>query len=653
MRKGGSRPRNKAYSKRDIRITKRNLAEKEREDQFRLVEQFENLPILAYHSSPTGKILDCNKMAVKTLGYRGKRELIGKPLLTTVYAQSSREKARKLLLKLKKTERLSNEELQIITKQGKVIDVLLNAHVFYDQKGKPLYRISTQLDITERKQMEENLRKSEATYRRLFESSQEGIAILDADTKKIIDANPFMQRLSALSLEQLLGKQLWEIESFRDVGTRIDFKELLKSRFIRIEPFSIEVKEKGSVSIGIVSTFYEVNGRKVIQCNIHDITELIKLQQKLEQHVKHLEELVEARTRVLRESEEKYRTLMMTSPDAVIVYDLEGRITGVSDQTLELYGFSSAEELLGRNTLDLIAPEDREKAMINLQRTIKERIIRDIECAMLRTDETRFSAELNATVIKDAEGTPKAFMVAARDITERKRMSELRNRLISAVTHELRTPLISVKGYVDYILSGKLGSMAEKVESSLKVVQRNTDVLLQLVNDLLDIQRLEHRSLEFNVEPLNLRKLVEECIENRKYLNEQREQSWKLEVSEDELPVVADRIRLRQVLMNIMDNAGKFTPEGGKVTIRADMDEEHVKIQISDTGIGIRKEDLERVFVTFAAVEKPTYFKGTGLGMSVSKGLIEAQGGRMWSESAGEGKGATFILVLPRKKGVD
>jgi len=342
---------------------------------------------------------------------------------------------------------------------------------------------------------------------------------------------------------------------------------------------------------------------------------------------------------------ERDRNLMFDySIDMMCIAGFDGFFIQVNPAWQKSLGWTSGE-LLQKQFLDFVHQEDRESTTNAMKELEANKIVVGFENRYLSKDGSYKWLSWNAYPLSDE----KLIFAMARDITERKHMEEMRDRFISAVTHELRTPLTSIKGYVDYILS-EPGTLAEKVESSIKIVKRNTDILTQLVNDLLDIQRLAHGRLELNIEPLNLRKLVEECIENTRHLIEQNGHTWILEAPESELTVLADRIRMNQVLMNILDNAVKFTPKGGKIIICINTEEKEVKIQISDTGIGIGKEDLERVFIPFSAIKKPTYFKGTGLGMSVAKGLIETHGGRMWAESGGEGKGSTFIFTLPRKK---
>jgi signal transduction histidine kinase len=178
-------------------------------------------------------------------------------------------------------------------------------------------------------------------------------------------------------------------------------------------------------------------------------------------------------------------------------------------------------------------------------------------------------------------------------------------------------------------------------------MKRNTDRLLNLTNDVLDIQRMRSGKLQLNLEKLDLRKVIDEAVDEISPLTAAKKQSLIVEHPQQKLPIYGDQMRLSQVLMNLLSNATKFAPEGGKIIISTRADDNLITIAVSDTGIGIREEDLNIVFDPFAPIRKPTYIKGTGLGLSIVKGLVEGHGGKIWVESRGEGRGATFTFKLP------
>jgi two-component system phosphate regulon sensor histidine kinase PhoR len=236
-----------------------------------------------------------------------------------------------------------------------------------------------------------------------------------------------------------------------------------------------------------------------------------------------------------------------------------------------------------------------------------------------------------------------------RDIAEHKRLQSMKDHFIVAVTHELRTPLVSIKGYVDHIVASE-PNLSNSIKSKIEVVRRNIDRLLELTEDLLNIQDMEDGRLEFTFETLNLHEAFRECLEDIQPLVGGKGQEIRLEVPGKALPVLCDRLRLNEVLTNLLTNASKFSPQGGTITVRVEEDSNTVTVSINDDGIGIDKKDLERVFEPFAAIEKPSYVKGTGLGLSLTRQLVQAQGGKVWATSPGKGHGATFAFTLPKSK---
>jgi signal transduction histidine kinase len=194
--------------------------------------------------------------------------------------------------------------------------------------------------------------------------------------------------------------------------------------------------------------------------------------------------------------------------------------------------------------------------------------------------------------------------------------------------------------------------LPEKVESSLRVVKRNSDRLLSLTEDLLDVQRMDAGRLKLNFELISINEIIDDCIEEIQPFVDERKQGIRLKIPDrlHDIIVQGDRIRMSQVFLNLLLNATKFSPEGSVITLSVEEGVGEFVVKASDTGIGIAQDDLTRVFEPFSAIEKPQYIKGTGLGLSVTKGLIEAHGGRIWAESDGKGKGATFVFTLPKQE---
>ncbi len=277
------------------------------------------------------------------------------------------------------------------------------------------------------------------------------------------------------------------------------------------------------------------------------------------------------------------------------------------------------------------------------------------EFILHRKDSNENTAEEKPTRPRQANNTHAPGIEPV--FTQHEQMERMKDQLISAVTNELQTPLRFINDYVNHALvtivnESTLTRTLElvRIQSCLEGAKRNCDRVLYLINDLLDLQRLRSGKLQLKLKPVDFTEVIRQCVQAIQPLFHLKGQNFSLELCESTIPIEADPIRLSQVLTNLLTNASKFTPEKGSIKITVKEDADTVKIIVSDTGTGIRKENLERVFEPFATIEKPTQIEGAGLGLSVAKGLVEAHGGKILAESEGLGKGAAFIFTLPRQE---
>jgi PAS domain S-box-containing protein len=323
-----------------------------------------------------------------------------------------------------------------------------------------------------------------------------------------------------------------------------------------------------------------------------------------------------------------------------------------SDEVYRIFGLQPQEfDATYEAFLEAVHPEDRAAVDAAYSRSLRDGTDGyEIEHRILRksTDEIRIVHE-KCRHIRDESGKIDRSLGMVQDITERKKLETLKDQFISAVTHELRTPLVSIKGYTDYLLTGKVGELPEKVAHSLAAVKDQSDRLMRMTDDLLDYRRLTSGKFEIDLKPVDLRNVVATSVVETRGILAGKKQNLQLEIARVPIEVTGDYSRLVQVVSNLLVNASKFAPENGKIRLTGSKDEGMCRVSVSDDGIGIKSDDLTRVFEPFAAIVKPTYVKGTGLGLSVSKGLVEAHSGRIWAESAGEGKGSTFSFTIPER----
>lgn len=238
---------------------------------------------------------------------------------------------------------------------------------------------------------------------------------------------------------------------------------------------------------------------------------------------------------------------------------------------------------------------------------------------------------------------------------ELRKIDEMKSEFVSVASHELRTPLAAIKNAIQLILKGKTGEINENQTKFLSMAERNINRLTSILNSLLDLSRIESKKIEIKFEELDLRSSIEFILSSLKPQADGKFIQLKMEIPE-ELPFVyGDREKVEQILTNLVGNAIKFTPEGGKISALAKPFEDEgnmVAISVKDSGIGIPEDQLDKIFEKFHQVEDSLRrsITGTGLGLAITKGLVEAHHGRIWVESEVE-KGSTFTFTLPMSKG--
>jgi len=232
-----------------------------------------------------------------------------------------------------------------------------------------------------------------------------------------------------------------------------------------------------------------------------------------------------------------------------------------------------------------------------------------------------------------------------------------KSEFVSFVSHELKTPMTSIRGYTDLLLAGAVGPVSEAQANFLTTVKSNVNRMATLVSDLADVSRIESGRLKLEFVALDLRSVVDEVVRSQTHGLDEKGQELVLELPDDLALVWGDRVRTIQVLTNLLSNANKYTPENGVITIRAAQSvnkwdpegvEDVVLLAVTDTGIGMTEEDQAQVFTKFfrSADPKAREAPGTGLGLNITRNLVEMQGGKIWFESE-YGKGTTFFFTVP------
>lgn len=265
----------------------------------------------------------------------------------------------------------------------------------------------------------------------------------------------------------------------------------------------------------------------------------------------------------------------------------------------------------------------------------------------------RLEAEEKVVVVKLSpaslgSGELPSLVTVLRDITREAEVERLKNEFISTVSHELRTPMTSIKGYSDLLVSGRVGTLSDQQRHFVEVIKNNADRLTALVNDILDISRIETGRIRLQIEALNLVELINNVVDGFRGQMAEKSLELTLDLPPSLPPVRGDEGRVTQVLVNLVGNASKYTPEGGQVAVSAGLVGDFVQVDITDTGIGIDHKDLPHIFDRFYRTEQAEVqaVDGSGLGLSIVKMFVELLGGKIWVES-GLNKGSTFSFTLP------
>jgi signal transduction histidine kinase len=253
----------------------------------------------------------------------------------------------------------------------------------------------------------------------------------------------------------------------------------------------------------------------------------------------------------------------------------------------------------------------------------------------------------NSRLFQDLQARASSLAQAYEELKE---IERLKDELAQNISHELRTPLSFIRGYVELLLGGDMGPLNVRQEQTLEIISEKTAAVSQLVNNIMLLQQLDHRPLQLGL--TDLLQVAEEAV--AKARPTAKEKGIALELSAPaELPLVlAEPVRIALVFRNLLDNAMKFSPNGGLVQVKMEHDPERIQIAVCDEGIGIARDQLDRIFERFYQIDSSLKrrFEGTGLGLTIAKRIVEAHGGRIWVKSR-LGKGSVFLFDIPKSTG--
>ena len=352
---------------------------------------------------------------------------------------------------------------------------------------------------------------------------------------------------------------------------------------------------------------------------------------------------LEATLNTLREERDRAQAILRSMVEAVLVVDAQERLRFANRAFTEMVHIGEAEA----ENRPLVEVVRQPEFLRLIRQALREKrvVSGEVEIAQLENPARMANFGATASPVTYEQGT--GAVVVLHDITELRRLERVRQDFVANVSHEFRTPLTAIQGFAETLLSGALEDK-ENSRRFLGIIRDHAVRLGRLTEELLRLSQIEARKLDLEFRPINLKSLIAGCVETAHF--EASQKGITLEIrSKDGLPTVqADSSMLREAIQNLLDNAVRYTPSGGRVTVETSSHGNEVQIAVRDTGIGIPKDEQQRIFERFYRVDpaRSRELGGTGLGLSIAKHLVESHGGRIEVESE-VGKGSTFRVILP------
>lgn len=510
----------------------------------------------------------------------------------------------------------------------------------------------------------EALQASEVKFRDVFDQSLVGKSItLPSGYVMVNDSFAYML---GYSVEEMSRLKWQEITHPEDIGLTQEHLDLLTSGQRGQTRFTKRYIHKNGATVWAdISTALRRNqqGEPIYYLtSVLDISELKLAQERLLEINRSLERRVAEHTA-------RVQDLYDNAPAGYHSLDAEGTIVEINQTELNWLGYGR-DEIIGKHANTILAPRSRQVFLKRFPPFREEGVLNDLELEITRKDGTTFPVMVNATAIYDQEGRYMASRSTMVDMTEHKHAEEVLNvayselehamrfkdEFLANMSHELRTPLTGILGMTEILQQELTGPLNERQARYVGLIDSSSRHLLSLINDVLDISKVEVGKLAPEFEQVSVDEICRASLGLVKEASQKKHLAIRYYCEPVDLQMTADARRLKQILLNLLSNAVKFTPDGGRVslTVNGDPEQEVVRFLVEDTGVGIGSKDLGRIFEPFVQVDGSLsrQFEGTGLGLTLVKKMTELHGGRIEVESE-LGKGSRFTLTMPWRQTVE
>ena len=587
-----------------------------------------------------GIITSWNPGATRIFGYTAS-EMIGRSIRLLVPPERADEES-DILRRTASGENIKHFETIRLGKDGSRIEISATISPVVDATGKIIGVSRIARVLGEQNRLLRKLLESEQRFRRLFESAKDGILILDYETGAIDEVNPFLIELLGIEKDAFLRKKVWELGFFRHLVANEDkFHELQQKEYVRYDNLPLEASDGRRIDVEFVSNVYEVDGNKVIQCNIRDITQRIKAKA-----------LLRLQDRAMQSASEGIIIVDAFGPDCPVIYANQGFET--------ITGYSAAETI-GRNCRFLQGRDTDPAAVATIREAVRTQQPVTLELLNYRKDGTTFWNKISITPVRDESGNLTHFVGIQSDVTASRRTEEqLRQavkmeavgQMAGGIAHDFNNMLTVIDFYTKMLYDELVPT--DPAWKLLQEVQSTSALASGLTRQLLAFSRRQVRSpdsIDLNAEILEIISLLKRLIGKNLELD--------VALAPDLKNIWMDRVQVSQILMNLSINARDAMADGGRLSIRTEnrelIDAKHesglriepgkyVVLTVSDNGRGISAEILTRIFEPFYTT-KPTG-KGTGLGLATVYAIVDQSRGCI--EVISEVKiGTTFRIFLP------
>lgn len=498
-------------------------------------------------------------------------------------------------------------------------------------------------DITDRKQAQNEIRKLHAAV------EQSPVSVVITDTNGDIEyVNPKFVALTGYSFAEVRGRNPGLLKSgntspdeYRDLWRTIAAGGEWRGTFKNLKKSGEAYWEQASIS-----AIRDAKG---------EITHYIAVKEDITER-----KLAEQR---LQETMALQRAILNGTNYAIISTDVNGVIRTFNAAAERMLGYA-AHEVMGKATPAIIHdPAEVAKRAQVLSAELGIQIepgfevfvararrgqVDENEWTYLRKDGSRFPVMLSVTALLNEQGVVTGFLGVGYDLTERKKIDRMKSEFVSTVSHELRTPLTSIRGSLGLVAGGVAGELPARAKSLIDIAYNNSERLVRLINDILDVEKIESGKMSFDLKPQPLAPLIEAAIEANHAYGEQFQVRYQLAETVPDAKVLVDADRLTQVMTNLLSNAAKFSPAGETVSVRIARHCGSIRVSVSDRGAGIPEEFRDRIFRRFSQADASDSRQkgGTGLGLAISRAIVEKMGGQIGFDSA-PGAGTTFRFELP------